>query len=116
MDRVCTLAYALPPDRPAETPDRNSLILDQRELAVECCAAFVCVRRFVLATNASSVLWLVVAAAAMFSMYVSICGSMSEAVVGVAWVGAWSMGPAVFVLLKATPCCFFALLAQIGVA
>ena len=52
---------------------------------VELCKEFVCFRRSMFATNASSVLWLVVAAATMLSMYVSNCGMMLEAVLVAAW-------------------------------
>ena len=52
---------------------------------VELCKEFVCFRRSMFATNASNVLWLVVAAATMLSMYVSNCGMMLEAVLVAAW-------------------------------
>ena len=83
---------------------------------VECCAGFVFVRRSVLATIDSSVLWLVVAAANMLFMYISTCGRMSEAVAVAAWTSERSMGPAVFALPKETPRCLFALLAQFAAA
>ena len=83
---------------------------------VECCWAFVVVRRSVLATNAPSVSWLVVAAAAIFSMYVSTCDSNSEAVAVSELAGAWFMMPEVFALTNETPHCLFDLLARFSVA
>ena len=69
-----------------------------------------------LATNASSVIWLVVAVTSMLSMYVSTCVRMSEAVAVVTWAGARSIGPAVFTLTKARPRCLFALLTRFAEA
>ena len=65
-----------------------------------------------LTTNSPSVSWLVVAAVAIFSMYVSTCDSISEAVVVVVLAGALLMVPSVFVLPTDTPCCLFAFLAR----
>ena len=79
---------------------------------LECYWAFVVVRPSVLATNTPSVSWLLVAAAAMFSMYVSTCGIILEAVAVATLAGAWLMVPEVFALQKEIPCCLFALLAQ----
>ena len=71
---------------------------------VECFWVFMVARRFVLATKAPSVSWLVVVASPIF------CGSMLVVVAVAALAGNQLMVSAVFALPKETPRCLFDLL------